>query len=385
MKKNIKWDARIVLIKKVISLFLSIVMLLSITAGLELSAYAGTSGDYEYTSLDDNGIQITGYTGSDSDIIIPEMFDSYIVKEIGEQAFCELTEEGGNGYDFITSVCIPDTVETIYNGAFGNCENLKSVTLSANLKYLYNWVFQDCISLSDIILPDNLEYIGMTCFSGCKSLTSINIPKTVNHIGSWAFENCLNLSDVYYGGSKENWKKILIGDNNECLTNAAIHCTDGVINEKSQPSTPSNPITPIQPTQPATPTPTQPSVPTQTITKEKAPAGAKKVNGEWVAKKQKNAKIKKLTKAKKSFKVTWKKVSGVTGYQIQYSTSKKFTKKTTKSVTIKKNKTTSKTVKKLKAKKKYYVRVRTYKNVKLNGKTVKVYSSWTKAKTVKTK
>ncbi len=138
-----------------------------------------------------------------------------------------------------------------------------------------------------------------------------------------------------------------------------------------------------QPTQPTAPI--QPSAPTPTIAKEKAPAGAKRVNGEWVAKKQKNAKIKKLTKAKKSFKATWKKVKGVSGYQIQYSTSKKFTKKTTKSVTIKKNKTTSKRIKKLKAKKKYYVRIRTYKNVKLNGKTVKVYSTWSKAKTVKTK
>ncbi len=161
--------------------------------------------------------------------------------------------------------------------------------------------------------------------------------------------------------------------------------------QPSTPTEPTNPTVPIQPSQPNTPAtpaqsaPIQPSVPTPTVAKEKAPVGAKKVNGEWIAKKQKNAKIKKLTKAKKSFKASWKKVNGVKGYQIQYSTSKKFTKKTTKSVTIKKNKTTSKTVKKLKAKKKYYVRIRTYKNVKLNGKTVKVYSSWSKAKTVKTK
>ncbi|MGN0521072.1 MAG: fibronectin type III domain-containing protein, partial [Eubacterium sp.] len=70
-----------------------------------------------------------------------------------------------------------------------------------------------------------------------------------------------------------------------------------------------------------------------------------------------------------------------TGYQIQYSTSSKFTSKTTKTVTVSKNKTTSKTISKLKAKKKYYVRVRTYKIV--SGK--KIYSAWSKAKTVTTK
>lgn len=96
--------------------------------------------------------------------------------------------------------------------------------------------------------------------------------------------------------------------------------------------------------------------------------------------KPKKTSIKKLSKGKKKFTVTWAKVSGVKGYQIQYSSDKKF-KKNNKSVTVTKQKTTKATVKKLKAKKKYYVRVRTYKTV--NGK--KIYSSWSKVKSVKTK
>lgn len=96
--------------------------------------------------------------------------------------------------------------------------------------------------------------------------------------------------------------------------------------------------------------------------------------------KPKKTSIKKLSKGKKKFTVTWAKVSGVKGYQIQYSSDKKF-KKNKKSVTVTKQKTTKATVKKLKSKKKYYVRVRTYKTV--NGK--KIYSSWSKVKSVKTK
>lgn len=96
--------------------------------------------------------------------------------------------------------------------------------------------------------------------------------------------------------------------------------------------------------------------------------------------KPKKTSIKKLSKGKKKFTVTWAKVSGVKGYQIQYSSDKKF-KKNNKSVTVTKQKTTKATVKKLKSKKKYYVRVRTYKT--LNGK--KIYSSWSKVKSVKTK
>ena len=95
----------------------------------------------------------------------------------------------------------------------------------------------------------------------------------------------------------------------------------------------------------------------------------------------KGTSLKKLTAGKKQFKMTWnKQKTQTTGYEIQYSTNKKF-KKGNKTVKIKKNKTTSKTVKKLKAKKKYYVRIRTYK--KVNGKTY--YSGWSKVKNIKTK
>ena len=92
-----------------------------------------------------------------------------------------------------------------------------------------------------------------------------------------------------------------------------------------------------------------------------------------------------LKSGKKQLKVTWKKVSGVSGYQVQYSTSKKFYKSKSKTITVKGSKKNSKTIKKLKGKKKYYVRVRTYKTVKLNGKSVKVYSKWSTVKSVKTK
>ena len=98
----------------------------------------------------------------------------------------------------------------------------------------------------------------------------------------------------------------------------------------------------------------------------------------------KGTSVSKVTAAKKGFKVTWKKqTTQTTGYQVQYSTSSKF--KSAKTVTISKNKTTSKSVGKLSAKKKYYVRVRTYKTVKIGGKSVKLYSGWSKAKSVTTK
>ena len=117
----------------------------------------------------------------------------------------------------------------------------------------------------------------------------------------------------------------------------------------------------VAPTQP-TPSPTPSTTPAQAV------------------KKPKSTSIKKAKGSKKAVALEWKKVSGVNGYEIQVATDKKF-KKNKKTATIKKQKTTKTTVKKLKAKKKYYVRIRTYKIV--NGK--KVYSSWSKVKSVKTK
>lgn len=101
--------------------------------------------------------------------------------------------------------------------------------------------------------------------------------------------------------------------------------------------------------------------------------------------KPKGTSVAKVTAAKKGFKVTWKKqATQTTGYEVQYSTASNF-KKGNKTVTVSKNKTTSKSVSKLSAKKKYYVRVRTYKTVKVNGKNVKFYSGWSKAKSVTTR
>ena len=100
--------------------------------------------------------------------------------------------------------------------------------------------------------------------------------------------------------------------------------------------------------------------------------------------KPKATSISSLTAGSKKFTVKWKKqATQTTGYQVQYSASSKFSK--AKTVTIGKNTTVSKKISKLSGKKKYYVRVRTYKTVKINGKSIRIYSGWSKAKTVTTK
>lgn len=141
---------------------------------------------------------------------------------------------------------------------------------------------------------------------------------------------------------------------------------------------PTKPVSTTTTTKPATTTTTKP-----TTTAVKPPiSGAKKnADGEWISTKVKKPTIKKLAKGKKSFTVYWGKITKIKGYQIQYSTSSKFKKSASKKITVTSYKTVKKVVKKLKGGKKYYVRIRAYKLV--NNK--KVYSSWSKAKSITTK
>lgn len=97
--------------------------------------------------------------------------------------------------------------------------------------------------------------------------------------------------------------------------------------------------------------------------------------------------VKKLVPQKKAATVKWKKASGqLNGYEIQYSLKKSF--KSSKTVKVKGAKKTTATIKKLKAHKKYFVRIRTYKDVKHTSESIswheKYYSAWSKAKVVKT-
>lgn len=100
---------------------------------------------------------------------------------------------------------------------------------------------------------------------------------------------------------------------------------------------------------------------------------------------KKVTKVKAKSPKKKTIKITWKKLKNITGYEIEIATNKKFKSGKTQNYTIKKNKNKI-IIKKLKRKKKYYVRVKAYKTLVLNGKKTTVYSpKWSAVKAIKTK
>ena len=145
-----------------------------------------------------------------------------------------------------------------------------------------------------------------------------------------------------------------------------------------------NEITPVAPTETPTvaptetPTETPTEAPTKAPTKKPTAAPTKKPSVKAPAK---VTNVKAVNQKGKKVAVSWKKLPKVAGYQVQISTSKKFTKSTTKTYGIKKYTTVKKTVSKLSLKKKYYVRVRAYNK---SGKTIK-YGKYSLVKSVTVK
>lgn len=285
------------------------------------------------------------------------------------------------GYAFVNSrlknIKMFNSVISIGEHAFANC-GLENVIMSNNITSLGAGAFYQSGSLKSVTIPNNITTIERNTFLGCKSLTSITIPNTVKSVGNYAFDKCLNLSDVYYTGTEEQWNKIQIGSNNECLTNANIHfqskdptTTPGTSGSGSSDGGSSNGSSGGGAPNAA------PTIPEEKPTEN---PGTNPMTPPILYSKPAQVAVNKPQAKEKAVVVTWKKVKNVSGYEVQLATDKKF-KKNKKKINIKKQNASKKTVKKLKKNKKYYVRVRSYKIV--NGK--KVYSKWSKVKSVKTK
>ena len=241
--------------KKIISLLLSLAMLLTITSGLNLTAFAdtitGECGDNVTYSLDTStGVLTISGTGKMTDYYYSTnspFYDNASIKSvviesgvtnIGDFAFeyCEsLTDitipNSVTSIDYaafchctsLKSVTIPDSVTSIGNAAFSGCTSLTGVKIPDSVTSIGEWAFEYCESLTGVKIPDSVTSIGKFAFDNCTSLTSVTIPNSVTSIRESAFEDCTRLKDVYYTGSQSEWNKIYIDSHNQYLTNATIH------------------------------------------------------------------------------------------------------------------------------------------------------------------
>lgn len=109
------------------------------------------------------------------------------VKTIGDNAF---------SYSKIKSLTIPDSVTTIGDHAFEGCSELTSVIIPNSVTSIGHCVFKGCSRLESVSIPDSIAAIEFSTFSGCEKLASVSIPNSVTGIWPCAFEGCSSLTSV---------------------------------------------------------------------------------------------------------------------------------------------------------------------------------------------
>lgn len=162
-------------------------------------------------SIGNNAFSNTGITSLD----LPEGMES-----IGIGAFYNCEK--------MTELKLPESLTTLNNGAFAFCKGLTAVTLPNKITFIGALAFEECTGLTSITIPENVTEIRNQAFYYCTALTMVELPKALQTVGDNAFYET-KLQDVYYAGTEEDWGKIAIGLKNEPLTNANLHCMGAVV------------------------------------------------------------------------------------------------------------------------------------------------------------
>ena len=187
---------------------------------LFFNATAAPASDFTYET-GEKGVTVTGYTGGEVVLVIPDTVEGKPVVAIAEGAFADMVS--------LKAVSVPDTVEAIGVGAFAGCKNLTSLrtpvytcegspffgalfgaksydaqgsavpvglstlVLTAG-EIIPDYAFYACFGLTAVSLPDTLTEIGSFAFYGCSSLAYMPVEKTaLTAVGENAFTNCADL------------------------------------------------------------------------------------------------------------------------------------------------------------------------------------------------
>ena len=242
----------------------------SITAAAETESGNKVEGDWEYslqTMWDDEkeeyvpyGATLEKYNGKATDVVLPEKIGGFDVNDINYYAFDDaktvksikvpasnigfsilnsstflnsstlesvevdskdyyISSVDGVVYDkekktliFCpqgkTSVKVPDGVQTIGDGSFYGCKNLKSVSLPNSLKKIGFNAFQECDSLTSVNIPEHVTEIEENAFGYCKSLKTISISASVESLRDVDFIGCTSLESINVDSANKNYTSV---------------------------------------------------------------------------------------------------------------------------------------------------------------------------------
>ena len=172
--------------------------------------------------------------------------------------------DGGafSGCTSLAEIDIPDSVTSIGGSVFSNCTSLESITIGSGVESLGDEWIASCRRLENITvspenktyssvdgvlfnkdkselsaypignkrssytIPDGVEKIGKKAFYGCRYIESLTIPVSVAEIEASALGNCYDIRAVYYLGTREQWKEVVIGADNYMFALVNVRCAD---------------------------------------------------------------------------------------------------------------------------------------------------------------
>ena len=218
----------------------------------DLGAFSGCTS-LSKVKLSNNLTIIDDRTFSDctslAEIDIPDS-----VTSIGRFAF--------SGCTSLSKVDLPKKLTTIEAGTFRDCTSLESITIGRGVESLGDEWIASCRRLENITvspenktyssvdgvlfnkdkselsaypignkrssytIPDGVEKIGKKAFYGCRYIESLTIPVSVAEIEASALGNCYDIRAVYYLGTREQWKEVVIGADNYMFALVNVRCAD---------------------------------------------------------------------------------------------------------------------------------------------------------------
>ena len=176
------------------NLFVAALCVFALTLGLGAAAFAADPGaDYRYTAGPE-GLTLTAYTGTASNLTIPAEINGQPVTAIGDSCF--------QGKLCLKRVHVPEGVRRLGDYAFEACGALQRVYLPDSLTEIGDGAFSGCANLTLADLQDNVERIGAGAFLCCDELVSVELPEALRELGEFAFAGCGSLARVAFGGSR---------------------------------------------------------------------------------------------------------------------------------------------------------------------------------------
>lgn len=166
-----------------------------------------------------------------SDVVLPsDDSDRQISSEVpwfdqffGKLYFTDFLYDGGEELQ-VPSVVDGEPVTSIGISCFYDCDELTTILLPDTLESIESQAFFDCGALRGMSIPEGVTYIGDEAFAYCTALEAIKLPVSLEELDSTAFDGCNSLKFIFYSGTVEQWEALYDGPRSPKVM---VTCSDG--------------------------------------------------------------------------------------------------------------------------------------------------------------